>query len=300
MNNQEITQNTQEWLNWRAGKIGASDIPIIMGLSPYCTPLTLWKRMCGFEEPQKENSAMQKGKEMEPVIRDHINLMMETSFVPACMTHKELPWAIASLDGVDKKLGKIIEIKCNSKERHELARSGKVSDDHYAQLQWQLFVSDYDMVMYVSYNKDEELIVEVKRDDNYMMSKLLPAATEFLRRVMDFDAPPEMEKDKGYVHIDHPGFEVLAEEWKIVNRQIKQLEDREKELRKYMIEFTDDGDCEGAGVKLTRVKREGSVDWKKLYETIVKDYAEILLNEKYDKERYKKEEIGYWKIEEKK
>ena len=299
MNNlTNIEQNTKEWMSWRAGKIGASDTPIILGLSPYCTPLTLWKRMCGFIEGQKENVAMQRGKDLEPIIRSNFNKVMEMNFVPRCAVHKELEWAIASLDGIDEATNSILEIKCNSKEKHEMVQKGKIPEEHYPQLQWQLFVTDLNKVIYLSHSQDEELVLEVVRNEEYIVSTLLPAATEFLKRVRDFNPPEPMDKDKEYVEINDPEFDRLAKEWREVSNKQKELEKREKELRSMLVEFTDDGNCMGSGIKLTRVNRDGGIDWKKLYEAIVKDYVEILKNEKYDAERYKKQQIGYWKIDE--
>lgn len=37
-----LLQNTQEWEKFRLQKIGASDAPIIMGVSPWKTPFQLW------------------------------------------------------------------------------------------------------------------------------------------------------------------------------------------------------------------------------------------------------------------
>lgn len=299
MNNiNNLQQNTKEWLSWRMGKIGASDLPIILGVSPYCSRLTLWKIMCGFAEPKEENVAMKKGKEKEPIIREAINRDMKKNFMPRCLTHPELPWAIASLDGLDEENNQILEIKCNSKEKHAMVIKGDIPIEHYPQLQWQLFVSGYEEVVYVSHNADENVIVKIKRNEDYILKTLLPAATDFLRRIINFDPPEGEETEHEYVHIRDPQFDVLSENWKLVNFELKQLEKKEKELKEKLISFTDDGNCQGNGIKISRIKREGAIDWKKLYETIVKDYAAILLDEKYDSERYRKQEIGFWKIEE--
>ena len=38
-----LDQKTQEWLIWRAQGIGASDAPIIMGVSPWSNIIALWR-----------------------------------------------------------------------------------------------------------------------------------------------------------------------------------------------------------------------------------------------------------------
>ena len=37
-----IEQQSPEWFEWRKTGITASDMPIIMGVSPYKTPWQLW------------------------------------------------------------------------------------------------------------------------------------------------------------------------------------------------------------------------------------------------------------------
>ena len=78
-------QNTPEWLEFRKNKIGASDIPIIMGLSPYSTPLQLWKRKLGFLEEMQMNDCMRFGNENESIIRhkvsDALNMKLDDFYI---------------------------------------------------------------------------------------------------------------------------------------------------------------------------------------------------------------------------
>ncbi len=38
----QLIQNTPEWHAFRRKRIGASDAPVIMGISPWKTPYQLW------------------------------------------------------------------------------------------------------------------------------------------------------------------------------------------------------------------------------------------------------------------
>lgn len=49
--------------------IGASDIPVILGLSPFKSPFHLAREKRGEEKPEPENWFMRRGKYMEPAIR---------------------------------------------------------------------------------------------------------------------------------------------------------------------------------------------------------------------------------------
>ena len=48
----DLQQNTPEWLEFRRLRIGASDAPVIMEVSPYTTPYTLWERLSFALAPQ--------------------------------------------------------------------------------------------------------------------------------------------------------------------------------------------------------------------------------------------------------
>lgn len=293
MQHAELKQNTQQWLNWRKDKIGASDIPIILGLSSYCTPYLLWRRKLGFAEEQKETYTMQRGKDLEPLIREKINLTNDYNFTPEVLIHKDISWAIASLDGIDKNRKTLLEIKCTSKENHELAHIGELCEAHFVQVQWQLFVSDYDFLLYAHYFNDDIILVEVKRDDNYIQSVILTAALNFYKCLVNIE-PPEI-KENEHVLIQDSVFEEYAIKWKEVSQAKKHYDKLEKEYREKLISLSDDGNCIGGGIKLSRINREGTIDWQQLWKTLEAQYPELC--EKINLENYRKESIGYWKIE---
>ena len=59
-----LQQGTQEWLDWRKERIGASDTPCIMGVG-FKTPFQLWQVKTGRVPPDPQNYAMQRGNELE-------------------------------------------------------------------------------------------------------------------------------------------------------------------------------------------------------------------------------------------
>ena len=66
-----MQQNTEEWLEFRRDKIGASDAPIIMGKSPWKTPHQLWEEKIGVRTSSYETAAMRRGKDLESEARKH-------------------------------------------------------------------------------------------------------------------------------------------------------------------------------------------------------------------------------------
>lgn len=98
-------ENREEWLAGRLRGIGGSEAAAACGMSPWMTPMELWRLKCGAEKPKdlSDNAAVQQGVRMEPALR---------SFFQA--THPELrvdyhqfdilyqsdrPWLFATLDG---------------------------------------------------------------------------------------------------------------------------------------------------------------------------------------------------------
>ena len=68
----------EEWLEWRREGIGASDAPVIMGVSPWTTPLQLWENKLLGKSGQLETSSMRRGKDMEKEARRHFEEQMGT------------------------------------------------------------------------------------------------------------------------------------------------------------------------------------------------------------------------------
>lgn len=280
----ELTQNTAEWLDFRRNKIGASDLPIIMGFSPYSTPLSLWKRKLGFEPEPIMSAAMQYGRDTEDFVRKLVQDSLNKEFRPQVFQNDVYDWAIASVDGYNDNEDIVIEIKCANKNDHAEAINGQVPLKYYPQLQWQYFVTEAKKLFYCSYN-DNLAIVEVKKDDEFI-DKAVKQAKEFYERLVNFDPPKEEEKDIRI--INDSSFKEIADEWKELIKMKKEIEKRENELKQKMLEYADGYNSEGYGVKMTKVIRKGTVDMSKIYQ-------KFNISEK-DVEGFRKKSTYYWKV----
>jgi len=298
----ELEQGSQEWIEWRKGKVTASELPIIMGKSPWLSAYELWQQKLGFIGGMKDNYAMQRGRELEPIVRDLVNKDLKANFVPMVIEHDEIEWAAASLDGIDEEIGAILEIKCPGLADHKLAEEGKVPEKYRAQIQWQLFCSNMDHAYYASYyNPDRKSenpleIFIVERDEEYMVQELMVKAADFYQCMIEM-IEPEMTPDD-FVQITDPDFENSAREWKAANEMLKFYKEKEAFFKEKLIKHTDDSNCRGFGLKLQRVKREGSVDWKGFWSKVLLEHPDLI--DVFDPEQYRKEQIGYWKVSEEK
>jgi len=89
-----------EWLAWRRGLITASEMPIIMGVSPYLTPFELWEQKLGLKTHEQSNMAINKGKFWEPKVRAVYEFDTGMEFPP--LNVEAYPFG-ASLDGLTKR-----------------------------------------------------------------------------------------------------------------------------------------------------------------------------------------------------
>lgn len=98
-------KNREEWLKGRSGLFGASELASIMEASPWVSKTQLWEEKTGRRKPKdlSNNEAVQRGVLYEPIIRNRFikdNPDMVVSYYPYdILTHKDLPYLSATLDG---------------------------------------------------------------------------------------------------------------------------------------------------------------------------------------------------------
>jgi len=59
--------NRADWLQARKSLITATDVPAILGVSPYRTPLQVWFEKVS-DEQQPDSEILEIGRDIEPVI----------------------------------------------------------------------------------------------------------------------------------------------------------------------------------------------------------------------------------------
>lgn len=96
------TANEAEWLAGRRQGVTASEIAVLMGLSPWDSPYALYHRKRGDLPEQEENAAMGLGKHMESYVagefdRDHPYLIVRGDG-RSLYAHPERPWQMATPD----------------------------------------------------------------------------------------------------------------------------------------------------------------------------------------------------------
>lgn len=169
-----LEQGTDEWLQWRNGGIGASEVSAAIGKNKYQSPKMLLNKKLGYKKDSFSDfsqTRMQRGKDLEPLVREMYQGLTGIKSEPVCVVNDKYPWLLASLDGLSECEKIVLEIKCASNKVHEMALEGQVVDYYYWQVLAQLIVTEADYAHYVSYSDDDWFgnhqrlaIVRVDRD----------------------------------------------------------------------------------------------------------------------------------------
>lgn len=287
-------QGSQEWLSFRQTKLGASDAPIILGVSPYKTPYKLWQEKLGLAQDTPKTEAMRRGTQQEPYIRELVNKHFfaddESKFEPAVFVHDKIDYMMASLDGYhESELGKLaIEIKYANAADHEIAASGDVPGKYKPQLEHQLEVLGLNYIYYCSYNASASKELHVVRyDSNKALRKeLLDAEKKFWKCLQELEAPALQKGD--YVQMESKEWLEACAKYRYAQEQIATAESLKEEAKQEMIRLSDGKSVEGYGITLSHCVRKGNVD-----------YAKIPQLKDVDLEVYRKPATSYVLIKEK-
>jgi len=262
-----IVQGTPEWHSWRQSGIGASDVAAIMGISPWRTAIDVFNDKLGLKEAYSTSGMARGNKYEEEAFEAYkVTFKYSTPYIferSPCFCSDELSWAIASPDAWEIVDRLLIEIKVPSEEVYEHHKSGMIAPHYMSQVQWQLFVTGFDVCHFVVYSpeKKEYKISVIQRDDAYIAT-VLEKAAKFWDGVCNARAP---ESDKPqYITLEDPQLHHLAYDYKEMAKESKRLDRELKALREKIIEFGDDSNFRAYGIKATWNNPRSSYDMQSM------------------------------------
>ena len=198
-----LRQNTPEWEAARQSPdfIGASDVPIITGSSPYVhtSAYDLWAYKTGRLDRLPVDDSTQEifdlGHALEPVIASRYTAMTGRPLrrVNRTLAHRDVPWAVASLDRVSAVKGErlIVEIKWDPWSRFSRATEG-IPPYVIEQVQWQLMVTGYPLAEVAALLGSHVDRYEVAPDPDFQ-ADLLFIVDQFRRHHLLTDTPPPVD-----------------------------------------------------------------------------------------------------------
>jgi hypothetical protein len=144
-----------EWLEWRRGGIGASDIAGILGLSPWASPYSVWANKMGITPAADMTEAMEMGHALEPAIATlfHQRTGLHVSGAQTQCQHPDKPWARCTVDGWATEIAYYDGVTIPDVAKLGTVQSKTTADSpakwedgipmmYAAQVQWEMYVTN--------------------------------------------------------------------------------------------------------------------------------------------------------------
>jgi putative phage-type endonuclease len=263
-----MDQNTDEWLKWRSKGLGASDIPIVLGVSKFKTPYQLWEEKTGLvvKDREKDNWAQAKGHALEDAARENYEFETDMEAKPITMVHPIHEWLRASLDGWNAENKIVLEIKCPGEKDHTLAWQRRVPLAYWWQMQTQLLVSGGQLGHYYSFANDkygapEGILLEVLPDPE-AAAAIIERGGKFWGQVKAKE-PPELV-DADFKTEDGDDWKGLVADYRNANARLKDAKKEVDIIKKQLTDKMDHTRVACDGLKITKVTRKGNVDYSKV------------------------------------
>jgi putative phage-type endonuclease len=182
-----IKPRSEEWYALRRDAVTSTDIPIILGLSPYRSEASLAREKQGQPDEEAPDARRERmlrlGLQLEEITRgeDEIEHGIKLRRVNRVLSHPTLPWARTSLDF--ERVGQRVIVEAKS------TRAGRWDDglpqDVEAQVRWQMGVANYPAAHVAVLRHGSELVCFDVEHDADTFDGLVTIAEDFRRRLAD-------------------------------------------------------------------------------------------------------------------
>ena len=244
-----LAPNTPEWLELRKNYRTASELAIVMGISPFTTPGKFKMIKAGLAK-QYYSQAMRLGHDTEEQIRGWANAHFGRDFREEIWTRGDY---LASLDGIDGDM--IVEIKTSSHTYNKLM-GGESIPYYEVQVQQQLYCSNAAFGHIVAYcpTTDSYAVSEAILPDPDFKDKADAVWAAFDAMPLppgDVDASDNLTLYRAFLHYDE------------LKRQADTLADELAKAREALLEFKAEGrNVECNGYKLEYRKGSKRTDYR--------------------------------------
>jgi putative phage-type endonuclease len=262
-------QGTEAWHAHRKKHCNASEAGAVMGVNPWNPrnphELALVKRG---DMKIFQSKAMSYGHEHEETARLAAEAYADDVFIPHVVVQEidNVPYA-ASLDGISLGGDIILEVKCpysgEQSSTYKDLKKGKVSEHYWWQVQHQLMVTGADKCIFTVWTPENQLYIEVEPDAE-AFKKLQSAWKDFwvLYSVGDLPENPKQERDDAE-------WKNAVDAYLVAKDRLERAQELEKALKIQLVDLAGHESVTGAGIKLVKTERPGSMQYAKF----VKDYS---------------------------
>ena len=224
-------------------------------------PYQLWLAKTGRQQTLV-TAAMQRGTDLEPLARRVYE--EQTGLVMQPLVLEAGPYS-ASLDGMTLDGDLVLEIKCPFKGSGSLlwrdVSAGQVPQHYDIQIQHQLMVSGADMAHLWVFDGERGLLHSLERDEALMDG--IQTAWDGFQRYLDGDTPPALSPSDTRMRSDQ-AWQQAAQAFAQIKAEADVIASRLDAARGVLVALAQHPKEHGCGVAVTRLWKQGNVDYKKV------------------------------------
>ena len=282
-----MEQRTDEWFAARKGRITASAVGAILGLSPHMTRAAVMRRMVREREDAPAeftgNIATDYGEANEEgAVAEYRMETGNTVELVGFITKED--WAGCSPDGLIGEIGGL-ETKCPfGKRKGGDLKSIDEQPHYYAQVQFSLWVTGRKFWHFYQWTAHQTKL-ECVLPDQAWLDENLPKLRQFYAEFLAEPAEPHLEAKR--IEVDTLEAARIVAEYDQLAEAIENAEARKKELLAEMVRLSGDRDAVFAGRNLTKISKAGAVSYAKAV-------AELLPGA--DLEKWRGKPSTYWML----
>ena len=259
----DLSQGSKEWHQYRRTRLGASEVPSILGVDGAYKSFNAVLRdkvNQTVEDNSFKNKLFQDGHEYEKLIRDEINEKRGFRFRPEVIEHDSNSRFFASLDGLDTKAEMILEVKSTTKQEIiDRISKADIPPHYYFQMQWQFYVTGLDRGLLAVIKDGHMVTIDVNRSQR-IIDEIIPHAHRFIEAL-------DAEMVKEFTYLDNPKYLQLVQLKRASSEMSAQLEQVDAKIKELSTELLGEykATClEGQGIRVEVVERVGAVDYSKI------------------------------------
>lgn len=262
-------QRSAEWYAARRGRITASRVGAILGVSKYRTRADVLRDMVrewhGAPAEFTGNEATRWGEAHEAdalaAYERQAGVMVETC---GLVVHPHYDWIAVSPDGL---IGRDGLVECKAPFR---ARYTEPSSEYAAQMQLQLETTARDWCDFAVWTPDGFTVTRVMRDREWFASAL-PDLQGFIEYLGEECADPE----RAALHLadkerDDSAWRSAVALYLHAEAELEMAEARKEEARKHLLELAPNG-ARGCGLQLIKAERSGAIDYARAFKQMLPD-----------------------------
>ena len=282
-----MEQRSEEWFEARKGRVTASMVGAILGLSPHMTRAGAMRRMVRDREGAPAeftgNIATEYGEANEEGAVAEYRMETGNTVELVGFIAKE-DWAGCSPDALINDDGGL-EAKCPFGKRKEGELKPLEDQPHYyAQVQFSLWVTGRKFWHFYQWTAHQTKL-ECVLPDQAWLDENLPKLRQFHAEFLAEDPAPHLEAKR--VEVDTLEAARIVAEYDQIAEAIENAEARKKELLAEMVRLSGDRDAVFAGRNLTKISKAGAVSYAKAV-------AELLPGA--DLEKWRGKPSTYWML----